>query len=148
MRTGISGEKRLQHFQNRQEFVAIEMMPNHLPIGVIQPIPDAIGDSHIECERFDGVLADSLDIYAEAVARSLERIGMPILKNKEDYLALFDGNFYESLAARGLIPIETGVLSDVLPASLFSPSPGQFTTPCTAGMKAITLSGSPPNWRR
>jgi phosphoglycolate phosphatase len=51
---------------------------------------------------FDGVLADSLDIYAEAVARSLERIGTPIVKNKEDYLALFDGNFYESLAARGV----------------------------------------------
>jgi phosphoglycolate phosphatase len=51
---------------------------------------------------FDGVLADSLDLYAEAVKRSLERIGMPIVKNKEDYLALFDGNFYESLAARGV----------------------------------------------
>jgi len=51
---------------------------------------------------FDGVLVDSLDLYAEAVARSLERIGMPIVKDKEDYLALFDGNFYESLAARGV----------------------------------------------
>ncbi len=51
---------------------------------------------------FDGVLVDSLDLYAEAVKRSLERIGMPILKSKEDYLALFDGNFYESLAARGV----------------------------------------------
>ncbi len=51
---------------------------------------------------FDGVLADSLDLYAEAVARCLERIGTPIVKNKEDYLALFDGNFYESMAARGV----------------------------------------------
>ena len=51
---------------------------------------------------FDGVLVDSLDLYAEAVKRSLESIGTPILKNKEDYLALFDGNFYESLAARGV----------------------------------------------
>jgi phosphoglycolate phosphatase len=51
---------------------------------------------------FDGVLVDSLDLYTDAVKRSLERIGTPILKTKEDYLALFDGNFYESLAARGV----------------------------------------------
>ena len=51
---------------------------------------------------FDGVLADSLALYAEAVARCLERIGTPIVKNREDYLALFEGNFYESMAARGV----------------------------------------------
>jgi len=51
---------------------------------------------------FDGVLADSLDLYAEAVARCLERIGTPIVKDREDYLALFEGNFYESMAARGV----------------------------------------------
>ncbi|MHB8910804.1 MAG: HAD family hydrolase [Syntrophales bacterium] len=51
---------------------------------------------------FDGVLVDSLDLYADAVVRCLERIGTPIVKSKEDYLALFDGNFYESMAARGV----------------------------------------------
>jgi phosphoglycolate phosphatase len=51
---------------------------------------------------FDGVLADSLDLYAEAVARCLERIGTPIVKTREDYLSLFDGNLYESMAARGV----------------------------------------------
>jgi phosphoglycolate phosphatase len=51
---------------------------------------------------FDGVLADSLDLYAEAVARCLERIGTPIVKDREDYLVLFEGNFYESMAARGV----------------------------------------------
>ncbi len=51
---------------------------------------------------FDGVLSDSLDLYAEAVRRCLERIGTPIVKNREDYLALFEGNFYESMAARGV----------------------------------------------
>jgi phosphoglycolate phosphatase len=51
---------------------------------------------------FDGVLVDSLDLYVETVTRSLERIGMPILQNKEDYLSLFDGNYYESLAERGV----------------------------------------------
>ena len=51
---------------------------------------------------FDGVLADSLDLYAEVVARSLARIGTPIVKSKEDYLALFEGNFYESMATQGV----------------------------------------------
>lgn len=51
---------------------------------------------------FDGVLVDSLDLYAEAVKRCLERIGTPIVKNREDYLVLFDGNFYESMAVRGV----------------------------------------------
>jgi len=50
----------------------------------------------------DGVLADSLDLYSEAVGRCLERIGTPIVRNREDYLVLFDGNFYESMAARGV----------------------------------------------
>ncbi len=53
---------------------------------------------------FDGVLADSLDLYSEAVARCLLRIGTPIVKNKEDYLALFEGNFYESMAAKEILP--------------------------------------------
>jgi phosphoglycolate phosphatase len=51
---------------------------------------------------FDGVLSDSLDLYAEAVRRCLERIGTPIVKNREDYLALFEGNFYESMAKQGV----------------------------------------------
>lgn len=51
---------------------------------------------------FDGVLVESLDVYAEAVSRCLERIGSPIVKAREDFLALFDGNFYESLARRGV----------------------------------------------
>lgn len=51
---------------------------------------------------FDGVLADSLDLYADAVTRCLTRIGTPIIRSKADYLDLFDGNFYESLTARGV----------------------------------------------
>jgi phosphoglycolate phosphatase len=65
---------------------------------------------------FDGVLADSLDLYAEAVTRCLERIGTPIVKGKEDYLALFDGNFYESMAARGVdLAAFSLVAKEVLP---------------------------------
>ncbi len=51
---------------------------------------------------FDGVLADSLALYSEAVRLILERIGTPIVRDRDDYLELFEGNFYESLAARGV----------------------------------------------
>lgn len=65
---------------------------------------------------FDGVLADSLDLYAEAVARCLLRIGTPIVKNREDYLALFEGNFYESMAAKGVDLVAfAGAAKEILP---------------------------------
>ena len=65
---------------------------------------------------FDGVLADSLDLYAEAVARCLLRIGTPIVKNREDYLTLFDGNFYESMAAKGVDLVAfAGAAKEILP---------------------------------
>jgi phosphoglycolate phosphatase len=66
---------------------------------------------------FDGVLADSLDLYADAVARCLEHIGTPIVKGKEDYLDLFDGNFYESMAARGVdLAAFAQAAKEILPA--------------------------------
>ena len=65
---------------------------------------------------FDGVLSDSLDLYAEAVARCLERIGTPIVKTREDYLALFEGNFYESMAAKGVDLVAfAGAAIEILP---------------------------------
>ena len=65
---------------------------------------------------FDGVLADSLDLYSEAVARCLLRIGTPIVKNREDYLALFEGNFYESMAAKGVDLVAfAGAAKEILP---------------------------------
>lgn len=66
---------------------------------------------------FDGVLADSLDLYADAVARCLKRIGTPIVKGKEDYLTLFDGNFYESMASRGVdLAAFAQAAKEILPA--------------------------------
>jgi phosphoglycolate phosphatase len=65
---------------------------------------------------FDGVLADSLDLYSEAVARCLLRIGTPIVKNREDYLALFEGNFYESMVAKGVDLVAfAGAAKEILP---------------------------------
>lgn len=77
---------------------------------------------------FDGVLADSLDLYAEAVARCLARIGTPIVKNREDYLVLFDGNFYESMAVRGVdLAAFTQAAREILPGidyDAMKPFPG------------------------
>jgi phosphoglycolate phosphatase len=77
---------------------------------------------------FDGVLADSLDLYADAVARCLQRIGTPIVRCKEEYLALFDGNFYESMAARGVdLAAFTEAAREILPGldySAMKPFPG------------------------
>ncbi|MDO8723575.1 MAG: HAD family hydrolase [Syntrophales bacterium] len=51
---------------------------------------------------FDGVLMDSLEIYERAVTLCLEKIGKPIVKNRADFLNLFDENFYEAIVARGI----------------------------------------------
>jgi phosphoglycolate phosphatase len=51
---------------------------------------------------FDGVLVDSLDIYEQSVRLCLEKIGTPIIRDRDDYLALFDHNFYEAMAAKGV----------------------------------------------
>lgn len=51
---------------------------------------------------FDGVLADSLTFYADTVIRALARVGTPVIRNREEYIALFDGNFYETLIAQGV----------------------------------------------
>ncbi len=51
---------------------------------------------------FDGVIADSLPFYEEMVKRHLEQIGSPIITTRDQFLDLFDGNFYESLHERGV----------------------------------------------
>ena len=51
---------------------------------------------------FDGVLIDSLETYERAVTLCLEKIGKPIVKNRVDFLNLFDENFYEAIVVRGI----------------------------------------------
>ncbi len=51
---------------------------------------------------FDGVLVESLAVYERVVKRALDRIGSPLVESREDFLDLFDGNFYESLARKGV----------------------------------------------
>ena len=51
---------------------------------------------------FDGVLVDSLDVYERRVKLCLEKIGSPIIQNREDFLELFDDNFYEGIVKKGI----------------------------------------------
>jgi phosphoglycolate phosphatase len=67
---------------------------------------------HLLLFDFDGVLVDSLDIYSTVVRTALQKIGMTIIQSKEDYLDLFDGNFYESLKQKG---VDLEAFSRVLP---------------------------------
>jgi phosphoglycolate phosphatase len=51
---------------------------------------------------FDGVLVDSLDVYERRVKLCLEKIGNPIIQSREDFLELFDDNFYEGIVKKGI----------------------------------------------
>ncbi|MEN6469430.1 MAG: HAD family hydrolase [Smithella sp.] len=51
---------------------------------------------------FDGVLVDSIDVYEKTVTDCLENIHQPLTRGREEFLELFDGNFYESLAQSGV----------------------------------------------
>ncbi len=51
---------------------------------------------------FDGVLVDSLDVYEKTVTDCLQQIGQPLTRGREEFLELFDGNFYESLKQKGV----------------------------------------------
>lgn len=52
----------------------------------------------------DGVLVDSLDVFEGTVRESLAAIGQPILKSREDFLDLFDDNFYSAIVRKGVDP--------------------------------------------
>ncbi|HNU86249.1 MAG: HAD family hydrolase [Pseudomonadota bacterium] len=51
---------------------------------------------------FDGVLVDSLALYEHSVKVCLERIGKPPSETREEFLDLFEDNFYRSIAKRGI----------------------------------------------
>ncbi|MDX9746683.1 MAG: HAD family hydrolase [Syntrophales bacterium] len=51
---------------------------------------------------FDGVIVDSLSVYERTVKSCLEKIGHPIVQSREDFLDLFEDNFYEGIVKRGV----------------------------------------------
>lgn len=51
---------------------------------------------------FDGVIVDSLAVYEKTVKENLQKIKQPIVKSREEFLELFEDNFYESLKNKGI----------------------------------------------
>lgn len=51
---------------------------------------------------FDGVLADSLEVYERTVTDCLKDIKQPLIRSREEFLELFEDNFYESLKNKGI----------------------------------------------
>lgn len=67
---------------------------------------------------FDGVLVDSLDVYERTVTDCLEVIGQPLTRGREEFLELFEGNFYESLVHKGVdldkfMKASVGILAEI-----------------------------------
>ncbi len=55
---------------------------------------------------FDGVLVDSLEVYESRVKLCLEKIGRPIVQSRNDFLGLFEDNFYEAIMKKGIDLVE------------------------------------------
>ncbi len=51
---------------------------------------------------FDGVLVDSLEVYERRVKLCLEKIGNPIIQSRNDFLDLFEDNFYQGIIKKGV----------------------------------------------
>ena len=51
---------------------------------------------------FDGVLVDSLEVYERRVKFCLEKIGKPIIQSRNDFLDLFEDNFYDGIIKKGI----------------------------------------------
>ena len=51
---------------------------------------------------FDGVLVDSLDVYEKTVTDCLKDIKQPFVRSREEFLELFEDNFYTSLKNKGV----------------------------------------------
>ncbi|MCX5848369.1 MAG: HAD-IA family hydrolase, partial [Deltaproteobacteria bacterium] len=51
---------------------------------------------------FDGVLVDSLNVYEKTVTDCLKKINQPLTRGREEFLELFEDNFYESLKKKGV----------------------------------------------
>ena len=51
---------------------------------------------------FDGVLVDSIAVYERRVRLCLKKIGSHAVQDRDDFLALFDDNFYEGIVKKGI----------------------------------------------
>ncbi|MBI4765791.1 MAG: HAD family hydrolase [Deltaproteobacteria bacterium] len=51
---------------------------------------------------YDGVIVDSLEVFRDRVISTCKRYGSKNIISKEDFLTLFNGNFYEKLMESGI----------------------------------------------
>jgi phosphoglycolate phosphatase len=67
---------------------------------------------------FDGVIVDSLPVYERTVKTCLEQMGTPIVQTREDFLDLFEDNFYEGILKKGVdlqqfMEVSKDILNDI-----------------------------------
>lgn len=85
----------------------------------------------------DGVLADSLAPFEQAVRAACALVGYPrLLATRRDFLALFDVNFYAGLTAAGLPAACRGEFMAILRQELLRGAPGVRCFPGVAEMLA------------
>lgn len=62
---------------------------------------------------FDGVIADSFEVYYQVMVRTLREFGYSCVRNPEDFRSVLDGNLFASLAALEVRPEDMGeILSE------------------------------------
>ncbi len=86
---------------------------------------------------FDGVLVDSLSLYEKSVNICLERIGKPLITSREEFLDLFEENFFSSVTKRGINVMEFMAASKAVTPTLDYDATRPFTdlTPVLAELK-------------
>jgi len=85
---------------------------------------------------FDGVIVDSLPVYERAVKTCLDRMGTPIVQTREDFLDLFEDNFYEGIVKKGVdlqefMKVSKDILSGIHYEEL---EPNRFLFPVLAAL--------------
>jgi phosphoglycolate phosphatase len=69
---------------------------------------------------YDGVIVDSLDVYEKAVVSAFNKNGFNQINSRESFLALFDGNFFESAVKIGIPPEKMPAIIKELEPKLLS----------------------------
>ena len=86
---------------------------------------------------FDGVLVDSLCLYEKSVNLCLERIGKRPIESREEFLDLFEENFFSSITKRGINVLEFMAASKAVTPTMDYDMTRPFTdlTPVLAELK-------------
>ncbi len=87
---------------------------------------------------FDGVLADSLDQFEAGVRRACAALGYPgIAADREKFLRLFEGNFYEGLLSAGMPATRGAEMMDLMGRHLPEVA---ATVRCFPGLRKVMVA--------